>query len=115
MQIRIIIEHKYYSLTKKNLQLSWRKKRGSFGIYFYKSREKHQISRTLPRLRVIGKINTGGQGINKKIIEQEEERGGPAVIRKKRRDRDLDSYRVRYSKHSLMSCFKVDYELMPGC
>jgi hypothetical protein len=75
-----------------------------------------QISRTHPRFRVIGKkINTGRQGINKKKIEQEEKRGGSAVIRKKRRDRDLDSYRVRYSEHGLMSCFKVDYELMPGC
>jgi len=55
-----------------------------------------------------------GKGLTRKI-EQEEKRGGPAVIRKKRRDRDLDSYRVRYSKRGLMSCFKVDYELMPGC
>jgi hypothetical protein len=43
-----------------------KKKRGSFGIYFYRSREKHKISRTHPRLRVIGKINTGEQAINKK-------------------------------------------------
>jgi hypothetical protein len=55
-----------------------------------------------------------GKGLTRKI-EQEEKRGGPAVIRKKRRDPDLDSYWVRYSKHGLMSCFKVDYELMPGC
>ena len=55
-----------------------------------------------------------GKGLTREI-EQEEKREGPAVIRKKRRDRNLDSYRVRYSKHSLMSCFKVDYELMPGC
>jgi hypothetical protein len=41
--------------------------------------------------------------------------GGPGVIKKKRRDRNLDSYRVRYSKHYLMSHFKVDYELIPGC
>ena len=54
-----------------------------------------------------------GKGLTRKI-EQEEKRGGSAVIRKKRRDRDLDSYRVRYSKHGLMSCFKVNYELMPG-
>jgi hypothetical protein len=39
---------------------------GVFGIHFYKSREKHQISRTYPRLRVIGRINTDGQEINKK-------------------------------------------------
>jgi hypothetical protein len=55
-----------------------------------------------------------GKGLTRKI-KQEEKRGGSAVIRKKRRDRDLDSYRVRYSKHGLMSCFKVDYESMPGC
>jgi len=55
-----------------------------------------------------------GKGLTRKI-EQEKKRGGWAVIRKKRRDRDLDSYRVRYSKHGLMSCFKVDYELMSGC
>jgi len=54
------------------------------------------------------------KGLTRKI-EQEEKRGGPLVIRKKRRDRDLDSYRVRYSKYGLMSCFKVDYELMNGC
>jgi hypothetical protein len=39
---------------------------GVFGIHFYISRKKHQISRTHPRLRVIGKLNTGRQGINKK-------------------------------------------------
>ena len=55
-----------------------------------------------------------GKGLTRKI-EQEEKMGGSVVIRKKRRDQDLDSYRVRYSKHGLMSCFKVDYELMPGC
>jgi hypothetical protein len=55
-----------------------------------------------------------GKGLTRKI-EQEEKRGGSAVIRKKMSDRDLDSYRVRYSKHGHMSCFKVDYELMPEC
>jgi len=55
-----------------------------------------------------------GRGLTRKI-EQEEKRGGLTVIRKKKRDRDLDSYRVRYSKHGLMSCFKVDYKLMFGC
>jgi len=33
-----------------------------------------------------------GKGLTRKI-EQEEERGEPAVIRKKMRDRNLDSYR----------------------
>jgi hypothetical protein len=55
-----------------------------------------------------------GKGLIRKI-EQEKKRGGSAAIRKKRKDRDLDSYRVRYSKHGLMSCFKVRYELMHGC
>ena len=55
-----------------------------------------------------------GKGLIRKI-EQEEKRGGPAIIRKKRRDRNLDSYWVRYFKHGLMSRFKVDYELMSGC
>jgi len=54
-----------------------------------------------------------GKGLTRKI-EQEEKRGGSAVIIKKRRDRDLDLYRVRYFKHGLISCFKVDYKLMPG-
>jgi hypothetical protein len=30
-------------------------------------------------------------------------------------DRNLDFYRVRCSKHGLMSCFKVDYKLMLIC
>jgi len=55
-----------------------------------------------------------GKGLTRKI-KQEEKRGGLAVIRKKRRDQNLDSYRVRYSKHGLMSRFEVDYELMPRC
>jgi hypothetical protein len=54
-----------------------------------------------------------GKGLTRKI-EQEENRGGSVVIRKKRRDQDHDSYQVRSSKHGLMSCLKVDYELMPG-
>jgi hypothetical protein len=33
-----------------------------------------KISRTHPRLRVIGRINTGGQGISKKILTRREER-----------------------------------------
>jgi hypothetical protein len=55
-----------------------------------------------------------GKGLTRKI-EQEHKREGSAVIIKKMRDRNLDSYRVRYSKHGLMSRFKVDYKLMPGC
>jgi hypothetical protein len=54
---------------------------------------------------VIGKINPGGKGINKKNRTRREERGS-AVIRKKRRDRSLDSHQVRYSKHGFMSHYK---------
>ena len=46
-----------------------------------------------------------GKGLTRKI-EQEEKRGGEAVIRKKRRVRSLDSHQVRYSKPGLMSHFK---------
>jgi hypothetical protein len=46
-----------------------------------------------------------GKGLTREI-EQEEKREGPAVIRKKRRDQNLDSYRVRNSKPALMSNFK---------
>jgi hypothetical protein len=46
-----------------------------------------------------------GKGLTREI-EQEEKRGGSTVIKKKRRDRNLDSYRVRYSKPALMSHFK---------
>jgi hypothetical protein len=52
-----------------------------------------------------------GKGLTRKI-EQEEKRGGSAVIRKKKKDRNLDSYRVRCSKHDLISHFKFDNELM---
>ena len=58
-----------------------------------------------------------GKGLTIKF-EQQEKRGGLAVIRKKRRELKIEtliSYRVRCSKHVLMSRFKVDYELMPGC
>jgi hypothetical protein len=46
-----------------------------------------------------------GKGLTREI-EQKKKRGGPAVIRKKRRDRNLDLYWVRYSKPALMSHFK---------
>jgi len=55
MQIKIIIEHKYYSFYQKQICNYREERRESFGIYFYRSREKHQISRSYPRLRVIGK------------------------------------------------------------
>ena len=46
-----------------------------------------------------------GKGLIRKI-KQEEKKGGLAVIRKKMRDRSLDSHQVRYSKPGLMSHFK---------
>jgi len=52
-----------------------------------------------------------GKGLTRKI-EQEEKRGGSALIRKKRRDRSLDSHQVRYYKPGLMSYFK---SIMNGC
>ena len=70
MQIRIIIEHKYsYSHKKKkpDLQLRKERKEGVFISIFTNQEKNTKISRTHPRLRpVIGKINPGGKGINKK-------------------------------------------------
>jgi len=68
MQIRIIIEHKYSSSHQKQI-CSYRKerKKGVFVSIFTNQERNTKISRTHPRLRVIGRINTGGQRINKKI------------------------------------------------
>jgi len=67
MQIRIIIEHKYSSSHQKQI-CSYREERkeGVFVSIFTDQERNTKISRTHPRLRVIGRINTGGQGINKK-------------------------------------------------
>jgi hypothetical protein len=67
MKIRIIIEHKYSSSHQKQI-CSYRKERkeGVFVSIFTNQERNTKISRTHPRVRVIGKINTGGQGINKK-------------------------------------------------
>ena len=55
-------------------------------------------------------------------FEQEEKREGRLSLEKKEKgvenlrlveDQNLDSNRVRCSKHGLMSRFKFDYELMP--
>ena len=88
MQIRIIIEHKYYSSYQKQIGNYRKERREGVLVSIFTDQERHQISRTHPRFRVIGKkkINTGRQGINKKKIEQEEKRGGSAVIRKKKRE-----------------------------
>jgi hypothetical protein len=66
MQIRIIIEHKYYSSHKKQI-CTYREERKKGDLYpFLQIKRDTKISRTHLRLRVIGRINTGGQGINKK-------------------------------------------------
>ena len=68
MQIRIIIEHKYsYSHQKQICSYVNKKKEGVFISIFFTNQERNtKISRTHPRLRVIGKINPGVKGINKK-------------------------------------------------
>ena len=67
MQIRIIIEHKYsFSHQKQICSYREERKEGVFVSILAKSREKHQNFKNHPRLRVIGKINPGGKGINKK-------------------------------------------------
>jgi hypothetical protein len=74
MQIRIIIEHKYSSSHQKQI-CSYRKERkeGVFVSIFTNQERNTKISRTHPRLRVIGRINTSGQGINKKNCTRREE------------------------------------------
>jgi hypothetical protein len=67
MQIRIIIEHKYSSSHKKQIcNYCKERKEGVFVSIFTNQERNTKISRTHPRLRVIGRINTGGQWINKK-------------------------------------------------
>jgi hypothetical protein len=89
MQIRIIIEHKYSSSHQKSAAIV-RKEKEFFVSIFANQERNTKISRTHPRLRVIGRINTYGQGINK-IFEQEKKRGGSAVIRKKRRELKIEN------------------------
>jgi hypothetical protein len=43
-----------------------------------------KISRTHPRLRVIGRINTGGQGINKKNLNKKRRGEGRLSFERKR-------------------------------
>jgi hypothetical protein len=89
MQIKIIIEHKYSSSHKKSAA-TVRKEKEFFVSIFANQKTNIKISRTHPRLRVIGRINTYGQGINKNF-EQEEKRGGSAVIRKKMRELKIET------------------------
>jgi hypothetical protein len=66
MQIRIIIEHKYSYSHQKQICSYIKRKEGVFISIFTNQDRDTKISRTHPRLRVIGKINPGGKGINKK-------------------------------------------------
>jgi hypothetical protein len=68
MQIKIIIEHKYSSSHQKSAATVRKEKREFFFLSIFANQERNtKISRTHTRLRVIGRINTCGQGINKKI------------------------------------------------
>jgi hypothetical protein len=62
MQIRIIIKHKYSSSHQKQI-CSYREERkeGGFVSIFTNQERNTKILRTHPRLRVIGRINTGEQ------------------------------------------------------
>jgi len=77
MQIRIIIEHKYsYSHQKQICSYVKKEKREFLYLFFFTNQERNtKISRTHPRLRVIGKINHGGKGINKKKKLNKKRRG----------------------------------------
>jgi len=117
MQIRIIIEHKYSSSHKKSAVIVRKEKREFLYPFFTNQERNTKISRTHLRLRVIGRINNGRQGINKKNWTRKEEGRVGYHLKENEgvEDRNLDFYRVRCSKHGLMSCFKVDYKLMLIC
>jgi len=70
MQIRIIIEHKYSYSHQKQICSYVKKEKEEVFISIFTNQERNtKISKkkkTHPRLRVIGKINPGGKGINKK-------------------------------------------------
>jgi hypothetical protein len=55
MQIRIIIEHKYYSSYQKQIGNYRKERREGVLVSIFTDQERHQISRTHPRFRVIGK------------------------------------------------------------
>jgi hypothetical protein len=67
MQIKIIIEHKYPSSHKKIGSYCKEGKEGVFVSIFTNQERNTKISRTHPRLRIIDRINTCEQEINKKI------------------------------------------------
>jgi len=72
MQIKIIIEQKHsYSHQKQICSYVKKEKREFLYLFFFTNQERNtKISRTHPRLRVIGKINPGGKGINKKKLNK---------------------------------------------
>jgi hypothetical protein len=67
MQIRIIIKHKYSSSHQKQICRERKERKEGVFIFIFTNQERNtKISKTHPRLRVIGRINTGGKGINKR-------------------------------------------------
>ena len=60
MQIKIIIEHKYSSSHQKSVATIKKEKKRVFVSIFANQERNTKISRTHPRLRVIGRINTCG-------------------------------------------------------
>jgi hypothetical protein len=61
-----------------------------------------------------------GKGLTRKFEQEEKEEGRLSLQKRKEgvenlqlfKDRNLNSYRVRCSKHDLIIHFKFDYELM---
>jgi hypothetical protein len=74
MQIKIIIKHKYSSSHQKQICSYHEERKDGVFVFISTDQERNtNISRTHPRLRVIGRINTGGQVINKKNLTRREE------------------------------------------
>jgi hypothetical protein len=68
MQIRIIIEHEYSSSHKKKFCSNRKERKERVFVSTFANQERNtKISRTHPGLRLVGRINTCGQGINNKI------------------------------------------------
>jgi len=66
------------------LQLHKERKEGVFITIFFTNQERNtKISRTHPRLRVIGKINPGGKGINKKKLNKKRRGEGRLSLERK--------------------------------
>ena len=78
------MEYKYSPSHQKQI-CSYRKERkeGVFVSIFTNQERNTKISRTHPRLRVIGRINTGGQGINKKKLNKKRRGEGRLSLERK--------------------------------